>query len=338
MARETNTRELVREIALEVLNRGEKPTQAMVRRVILEKHGRTASPNLVMNELNSVLIDSAGINAKRFALPGLPDAVSESVTALWTVACEQSDALVADKVRQTEEREIAAEQTVLAIESKLATEKSNSIGLQHDLALVNQSLEQKILVVTECHINLKETVARLDAANLRNADLAADKIRVESAATQRITEIELNNRLEMERMRAEHEKAVEILNNAHAQEAVTWEGLRNHLMMQTDQIRQGAREKDEAQRAKIADLEIRTAMLTRKANDAQDDGSRMRGVIETLEKQITKLEMNAKIARETHLSAIEAEKNKITEMEKWLAATSADLNQAFLKVFNRENT
>ncbi|MFD2274274.1 DNA-binding protein [Undibacterium arcticum] len=144
MARETNTRELVREIAEAALIRGEKkPTQAMVRRQILEQHGRTASPNVVTEELNSFLIDSASVNAKRFSLPGLPAAVSESVTALWTIACDHANDLVADKVRLAEQREIAAEQAIQSVESQLVIERMNSIGLKHDLELVDQALNQK---------------------------------------------------------------------------------------------------------------------------------------------------------------------------------------------------
>lgn len=334
MARETNTRELVREIAAAALNRGEKPTQAMIRKVILEEHGRTASPNVVMNELNSILVDSASINAKRFTLPGLPAEVSEAMTSVWSVACEKSNELVAGKVQEVEQREIAAEQSIRSIEGKLAAEKTMVIGLQHDIVLSNQSLEQKAVAINELRNELHESRAKLDVAIERNAEIVADKIRIEAAGAQRITEIELNNRSELERIRAEHEKTVEQLKHAHLQEAITWDGLRKHLLNQTDQIRQTAREKDEDQRARIADFEIRTAMLTRKANDAQDEGSRMRGVIETLQVQIGKLEAREKTARESLVLANATEKDRFAAIEKWLGVTVApEVHQEFLKEF-----
>lgn len=333
MARETNTRELVRKIANETLMRGEKPTQAMIRRVILEEHGRVASPNVVMAELNAVMVDSAGINAKRYALPGLPAEVSESFAAIWTLACEHANTFVVDKMRRAEEREHAAEQTVLAMSHELAIQKTTLTGMQHDLDLVNQSSEQKSMLIAELQNAAQESRLKLDALIERNNDMLADKIRAEASTAMRVTEIEANNRLEVARVRSEHEMMHEKMIAAHAQEAEAWDGLRRHLLQQTDQIRQISKERDESQRGQLANLEMRENMLTHKANEAQDALSRLRGVIETLESQIVKMTAEEKLARSNEMSDAFAARDYSTAINQWLGETAPDVHNAFIEKF-----
>lgn len=333
MARETNTRELVREIALESLNQGEKPTQAMIRQIILEKHGRTASPNLVMTELNKVMVGSAALNAKRFALPDLPSVVADSITSIWEAACDQANQLVAGKINAVVQRELSAEQSILACESKLAIEKTIVIGLKHDIDLSSQTLEHKASLLIDIQNDLHNIRAKYDASIERNHELSADKIRMESMGAQRLTEIETNSRIELERLRTEHEKILEQITVKHSQEEVTWDGMRKHLLNQTDQIRQAAKNTDESQRLKIADLELRTGMLTKRANDTQDENSKQRGVIETLKEQILKIEASERNARALIQKAEIEQMNNLKKIENWISRTSPELSQEFMMMF-----
>lgn len=332
MARETPTRTLVRDIAMAAFNRGEKPTQAMIKRVIYEEHGITASPNVVLDEFNQFMGDIGKMGARRFSLPDLPAEVAEAVTVIWELACQKSNHQVAGKIRQVEEREHRAEQAIKAIEGLLAEEKIKTIGLAHDLALATQAAEQKDQVIDSLRTECYELKIKLESTVERNTELWAEKIRLEAVCAQRISEIETNSRAELVRVRSEHEKTTEQLNVTHQADAQAWDGLRKHLLNQTDMIRQSAKNTDEHQRNLIADLELRTGVLTRKANDATQEVSRMSGMVEVLNGQIQKLEQLEK-KLQSDCSNYEKRNSLISN---WLAFKAPGVHEAFLTEFGVE--
>jgi hypothetical protein len=329
MARETPTRTLVREIAMAAFNRGEKPTQAMIKRVIFEDHGITASPNVVLDEFNQFMSDIGKMGARRFSLPDLPAEVAEAITVVWELACQKSNDLVASKIRQVEEREHQAEQSIKAIEGLLAEEKIRVMGITHDLALATQATEQKNQVIDSLRTEGYELKIKLESTVERNTELSAEKIRIESACVQRITEIETNFRAELVRIRSEHEKTVEHLNVTHQADAQAWDGLRKHLLSQTDMIRQSAKNTDEHQRNLITDLELRTGVLTRKSNDATQEVSRMSGMVEVLNVQIQKMEQ---LEKKLHSDCSNYERH-ISLISKWLAFKAPGMHDEFMAEF-----
>ncbi|MDO8728670.1 MAG: hypothetical protein Q7K26_02115 [bacterium] len=332
MARETPTRTLVREIAMAAFNRGEKPTQAMIKRIIFDEHGITASPNVVLDEFNQFMSEIGKMGARRFSLPDLPAEVAEAITVVWELACQKSNDQVAHKIRQVEEREHQTEQSIKKIEAVLAEEKVRAIGLVHDLALATQAAEQKNQMIDSLRAECYELKIKLESTIERNTELSAEKIRIESTCVQRITEIETNLRAELVRVRSEHERTVEQLNVTHQADAQAWDGMRKHLLTQTDMIRQSAKNSDEHQRNLIADLELRTGVLTRKANDATQEVSRMSGMVEVLNGQLQKLEQSDKKLR---LDCSKYEKH-ISSISQWLAFKAPHEHEAFLLEFGPE--
>lgn len=336
MTRPTPTRELVRTIATAALARGETPTQAMIRRVILEEHDITASPNLVMDELNKFMSNAGRMAVRRFSLPDMPAEIGEAVSTLWELACQKADEKVVHRMREAEDREIKAENAIKASDHLLTEERIKTTTLTHDLAMHAQSLDQKTQAyealqaqVNELRAQINERTVKIDSLMDRNADLAADKIRTEATCAQRITEIESNAKEEMARIRAEQEKQIEKLHSEHVAEAQTWEGLRKHLLNQTDQIRQAAKYTDEKQRALIADLELRCGVLTRKANDTTQEVSKLTGIIETLNVQISKLEQTDLRQK----SRINEHEGAATLISQWLAFKNAELHAEYLEKF-----
>lgn len=289
MARETPTRQWVRDIAVELLNQGQKPTQIAIKRKIFELHGVTASPNVVMDELNKFLVEVGQADVRRFKLPNLPPELSEAVTTIWELACDRSNDLAASKLAELAVKEKDIESSIQSVERLLAEEKITTLTLRNELALAHQSLEQKTQSCIDTRNELVEVKAKLESLMERNAELVAEKIRSEALYEQRVIAVENNARLELERVRTEHDKVVEKLTVAHQSEAQTWDGLRKHLLNQTDQLRQAAKMTEEKQKDVIADLELRTGALTRKANDATQEVSRLSGMVEVLQAQTVKL-------------------------------------------------
>jgi len=337
MSRPTNTRELVRSIATEALTRGETPTQAMIRREILEKHDITASPNLVMDELNQFMSNAGKIAVRRFSLPDIPAEIGAAVSTLWELACQKADEKVEHRMQEAADRETQAENAIKASDHLLAEERLKTTTLTHDLALYTQSLEQKMQTIeamqsqmNELRTQLHEKTVKLDSLTERNVELAADKIRTEANCAQRITEIENNAKEEFSRLRAEQEKQIEKLHAEHVMEAQTWEGLRKHLLNQTDQIRQSAKFTDEKQKALIADLELRTGALTRKANDAMQEASKMNGMVEVLKLQIDKLE-KSEMEKNTKIGEY---RNHAVWVSQWLAMKYPELHVEYSDKLN----
>ncbi|MFD2274275.1 hypothetical protein ACFS07_33310 [Undibacterium arcticum] len=66
-----------------------------------------------------------------------------------------------------------------------------------------------------------------------------------------------------------------------------------------------------------------------KANDAQDESSKLRGALEALQTQLVKVESGEKAAREALLRAELFGKGQIAEIGRWLAGASPGVQQAF---------
>lgn len=127
MVRLTSTRAHVREIAAAALQRGENPTQAMIKRQILELYGTTANPNLVKEELNRFMSEVSTSSLSRYTLPDLPVELAEGLATLWETACQKAEAQVAIQVAAVTEREHQADIAIQDAQARLAEEQQHRL-------------------------------------------------------------------------------------------------------------------------------------------------------------------------------------------------------------------
>lgn len=194
----------------------------------------------------------------RYTLPGMPTSVVEAADALWKLA-------LAEAARTAEEaREDAQNQVAAAIEEVAAVRAEAAAARQQ----TQETARRLELSVQEC-AQLRERILDLESR-------LANETGQRQSAESRLADM----REEAARKEAEHQAQIQSMSQEAARNQEQWEGMRAHLMQQTDEMRQRHREELDARRREVEDLKIRENAYRQQAGKAQEEVFRLQGKLE----------------------------------------------------------
>lgn len=235
MGRVTPTREYVRIIAQELLSGGTSPTQSKIRELIKARYGITPSPNVVGDELDQFWKSIKSSPAQQQAL------VNPNVTRPNdpVVAVASSGALPASLPRSVDLVERTVTGTQSAVE--LSRESVRVQDLRQSLAEAQQTIEELndqvargqselTTVQATCsslRLELQESTARLLSAS---SELKAQKDTLEA--------LEAAHERQLSELKELYQGQIDALRAEKARDFEIWDGMRKHLMMETDRIRE----------------------------------------------------------------------------------------------------
>lgn len=230
MARSTPTRQYVRDIAAELQAAGVTPTQSKIRELIRERYQITASPNLVGGELAAFLASTTQPVPPSSIAPKIPsseplrteqmtEASSGYSPELWSAALAAAkDALLSLDPTERSRASAKVQQASVELEltqAKLAEANDSRAAMQQSLSGVSQLQEQ-----------LRNSELQIASLSLEVQSLKDAHERTISMYEARLAEARQLHSAEIDRLNSEKKREFEM-----------WEGLRKHLLMETDRIR-----------------------------------------------------------------------------------------------------
>lgn len=293
MARHTDTRQLVREFAQELLAGGEKPTQAAIRSLIETRHGVRASPNVVGDELDAFWAAFGVQMVARYQAPGVPAALAESFARLWDEALEAAGQTFAGERAQLVQTAEAARLEAQAARERLA---NDSQRLSTELAAHTQRADALDAHLAAARAEIAQLVETVKAAR-RDTELYRGEIealRAERAAERaaylgQLADLEARRAAELDRTEAARQAEIAALAEHHRREAHAWDGLRHHLLRETDRIREEGRTQYESAQARLADAQTRYDVLNQRLNAERTEHARTRGLLEAAQVELERL-------------------------------------------------
>lgn len=309
MVRHTDTRALVRELAQELLARGEKPTQAAIRSMIEARHGVRASPNVVGDELDAFWAAFGEQMVARYRAPGVPAVLAESFARLWdealaaagkTFAAERAAlAQAAEAARleaQAARERAAAEAERLGAEAAAAAQRAEALDAQ--LAAARAETAQLTEALAGARRDTELYRGEIEALRAERAAERADYLR-------QLADLEARRAAELERTEAARQAELAVLATQHEREAASWDGLRRHLLRETDRIREEGRAAHEAAEARAADLQVRAEALARRLDAERTAHATTRGALDAAQAEVQRLRADSE-ARLTELGRLRA--------------------------------
>lgn len=293
MARPTDTRTLVREIAQELLAAGTKPTQAQIRALIEKRAGVRASPNVVADELDAFWSAFGAQMIDRYRAPGVPAVLTESFARLWQEALASAHAAFEADRRRAETDAQAARLEGQAVKDSLGAE--NDL-LRTDLTLASQQAALREAALAATQAELRQTSESLDVAR-RDVERLAEQIeatRAERAAERadflaRLDALDASRREAAAQAEAQRRAEVAALAEQHKREADAWDGMRRHLMMETSRIRDAQKAELDAVKGRLQDYELRLETFTQRLNAEQSAHAKTRGLLEAAQVEVDRM-------------------------------------------------
>lgn len=251
-----SSRQLVRECAKELLEHGVEPTQTKIRDMIEERAGTKVSPNLVVEELRGFWADLGKELAAKLNRPGIPAPVVEAFEQIWCLAMDRANESLAREKQEAKELverantlSVAASERAEALEHQVEVLQAEGNQLRQQIGGQQDQLDAQTREVSRLNDELRLAATRI-------ATLEADTASQTERHAEEIERMGEMHAQEIERLNASHLAEVNRLTDERNRDAESWEGLRKHLMSETDRLRQ-------ASQAEIADLQRHLATAQR---------------------------------------------------------------------------
>jgi len=246
-------------------------------------------------------------------LVGIADNLIE---ALWTQALQQADRAYNDREAELVKERVTWTDRIAELETTLAEQDRTLLKVRGDLQAREATIDAQ-------QSRIEDLSARHAAAVelVRTKDVTIEDLRTELTRTTTTLENERQRHMaelanareqhsaEIALVRATGEQELASLRARHAteleaaQEAT--EGLRKHLMMQTEALRQEALADKTRLQKDAADQKAFAEEYKRQANDARDAAAEARGRAELLAEQLTTLQQQV-AANQLRLGELEA--------------------------------
>lgn len=264
---EKNTRQVVQDLLRELVSQGEDVGPTKVRQIIEARHGYSPSPNLVGEEVRNFWAKVGPELARKDLVPSVPGAVSEAFSEIWELSLKAADeAFQAFRDDARKELEVARNEAALReaeqleIQAALDGEKATGAQLLKRLSVAEQSLVETQLELSRAQASLAEVQKQLS----RSQEQLMDERRQSSTRSQ---EAALAHREEIERLVVSHSAEIARLEGIAHRDAEAWDGVRKHLLLETDRLREMWGSEVRALRGSLASAqEIEAALRTGKSS------------------------------------------------------------------------
>lgn len=220
MARVTPTREYVRAIAQELLLSGVSPTQSKIRDLIFSRYGTKASPNVVGNELEQFWKSNSAAHGNK--TPG-EDALAPSKEMPVSVTPGHPAHPAPLHAAALHSRESSR---VSQLEADLATADLAIAKQEHESNELRSALALALEETSALRRQSRESTSTLQNQAQELGNLKETLKKLEGVYELRIEELKTVHAEQINQMTAEKKREFEM-----------WDGMRKHLMLETDRIR-----------------------------------------------------------------------------------------------------
>jgi septal ring factor EnvC (AmiA/AmiB activator) len=229
-----NTRQLVRQIMVEQIAAGEDAGPTRIRQIIDERYGYSPSPNLVGEEIRNFWIKEGPEMVRKMQIPNIPDPVVDAFRSVW-----EASLLAANEGLESLRSEV--EQRVQAAQGEVAESSERLAEAVRDLTAANSALveemtrNEKLSERAQAAENkLAATEAHLSGAEQKIVEMECSAANERNRFNEQIVANQAAQASEIGRLVASHEAEIKRLTEISARDAEAWEGVRRHLLMETD--------------------------------------------------------------------------------------------------------
>lgn len=232
------TRDLVQEIMVEQIAAGEDAGPTQIRQIIGERYGYTPSPNLVGEEIRNFWIKEGPEMVRKMQIPNIPDPVADAFRSVWEASLLAANEGLSKFKEEAKGDVLAAKGETAELMVRLAEAVSDQEAAEAALRDQTASHERILERANAAENKLAAAEALLFEAEKKLIALTSSASEQKNVFNEQFVAQQLAHSNEIDRLMSTHDAEIKRLSDISTRDAEAWEGVRRHLLVETDMQRE----------------------------------------------------------------------------------------------------